>query len=80
MNNIDITCSFCGKSHDEVNKIIAGPGVYICDECIGICSEIMEEEFNMYDHEADYETGINLLKPEEIKAFLDDYVLSLIHI
>ena len=44
MNNIDITCSFCGKSHDEVNKIIAGPGVYICDECIEMCSEIIENE------------------------------------
>ncbi|MGL4374242.1 MAG: ClpX C4-type zinc finger protein, partial [Turicibacter sp.] len=44
MNNIDITCSFCGKSHDEVTKIIAGPGVYICDECIQMCSEIIENE------------------------------------
>ena len=55
------------KTEDQVRKLIAGPdGAYICDECIGICSEIMEEEFSMYDHEADYETGINLLKPEEI--------------
>ena len=72
-----VRCSFCHKTEDQVRKLIAGPdGAYICDECIGICSEIMEEEFSMYDHEADYETGINLLKPEELKAFLDDYVIG----
>ena len=73
----EIRCSFCGKSQGQVRKLIAGPdGVYICDECIGICSEIMEEEFSMYDHEADYETGINLLKPEEIHSILDEYVIG----
>ena len=71
-----VKCSFCGKSQEAVGRIIAGPGVYICDECIGICSEIMEEEFSMYDHEADYETGINLLKPEEIHSILDEYVIG----
>ena len=70
-------CSFCHKTEDQVRKLIAGPdGAYICDECIGICSEIMEEEFSMYDHEADYETGINLLKPEEIHSILDEYVIG----
>ena len=72
-----VRCSFCHKTEDQVRKLIAGPdGAYICDECIGICSEIMEEEFNMYDHEADYETGINLLKPEEIHSILDEYVIG----
>ncbi len=47
-----VRCSFCHKTEDQVRKLIAGPdGAYICDECIGICSEIMEEEFSMYDHE-----------------------------
>ena len=76
-NDTKIRCSFCGKTEDQVRKLIAGPdGAYICDECIGICSEIMEEEFSMYDHEADYETGINLLKPEEIHSILDEYVIG----
>ena len=57
-----VRCSFCHKTEDQVRKLIAGPdGAYICDECIGICSEIMEEEFSMYDREDDYGTGINLL-------------------
>ena len=71
-----VRCSFCNKSEDQVHKLIAGPdGVYICDECIEICDEILEEEledeFNMTVDEE-----INLLKPEEIKAFLDDYVIG----
>ena len=64
-------CSFCGKSQGQVRKLIAGPkGAYICDECVDICAEIIEEEF-----ENEEETGtaeeteqINLLKPEELKA------------
>ena len=72
-------CSFCGKSQGQVRKLIAGPkGAYICDECVDICAEIIEEEF-----ENEEETGtaeeteqINLLKPEELKAFLDDYVIG----
>ena len=75
----EIRCSFCGKSQGQVRKLIAGPkGVYICDECVDICAEIIEEEF-----ENEEETGaaeeteqINLLKPEELKAFLDDYVIG----
>ena len=71
-----VRCSFCNKSEDQVRKLIAGPdGVYICDECIEICDEILEEEledeFNMTVDEE-----INLLKPEEIKAFLDNYVIG----
>ena len=70
-----IRCSFCRKTEDQVRKLIAGPnGAYICDECVGICAEIMEEEFGGYDQELGSE--INLLKPEEIHAILDDYVIG----
>jgi len=70
-----VKCSFCGKSQGQVKKLIAGPsGVYICDECIEICAEIMEEE---YDDEPEKDgVDINLLKPVEIKSFLDDYVIG----
>lgn len=72
-----IRCSFCNKSEDQVRKLIAGPGgVYICDECIDICSEIIEEELeDSYEEEED-ENSINLLKPAEIKEFLDEYVIG----
>ena len=70
-----VRCSFCGKTQAHVNKIIAGRnGAYICDECIEVCSEIIEEELG-FEEEKPYEE-INLLKPEEIKAFLDDYVIG----
>jgi ATP-dependent Clp protease ATP-binding subunit ClpX len=68
-----LRCSFCNKTQDQVRKLIAGPGVYICDECIEICSEIIEEEF---DDEAVSNTDINLLKPAEIKSFLDQHVVG----
>ncbi len=73
-----IRCSFCHKSEDQVRKLIAGPdGSFICDECVGICAEILEEEFGMYDREPVYNNfEINLLKPEEIHAILDDYVIG----
>lgn len=72
-----VRCSFCQKTEDQVRKLIAGPDgkVFICDECIGICSEIMEEELNPYDDEV-LDSDINLLKPEEIHAVLDDYVIG----
>ena len=72
-----VRCSFCQKTEDQVRKLIAGPDgkVFICDECIGICSEIMEEELNPYDDEV-LNSDINLLKPEEIHAVLDDYVIG----
>ncbi len=67
---------FCNKSEDQVRKLIAGPdGVYICDECIEICSEIVEEELED-EYGMDTEDTINLLKPEEIKTFLDEYVIG----
>ncbi len=68
-----LRCSFCNKTQDQVRKLIAGPNVYICDECVDICSEIIEEEFEEFD---DMGTGINLLKPMEIKSFLDEYVIG----
>lgn len=71
-----VRCSFCNKSEDQVRKLIAGPdGVYICDECIEICDEILAEELED-DYGAAGDEEINLLKPEEIKAFLDEYVIG----
>ena len=67
-----LKCSFCGKPQDQVRKLIAGHGVYICDECISLCSEIIEEEFEL-EEEVD---GFNLYKPEQIKDFLDQYVIG----
>lgn len=70
-----IRCSFCNKTQDQVRKMIAGQdGVYICDECIDLCSEIMEEELE--DAEQEESLSINLLKPIEIKEFLDEYVIG----
>lgn len=66
-------CSFCNKTQDQVRKLIAGPNAFICDECIGICSEIITEEF---EEEEDITEGIRLMKPMEIKAFLDDYIIG----
>ena len=75
----EIRCSFCGKSQGQVRKLIAGPkGAYICDECVDICAEIIEEEFENEEEAgtAEETEQINLLKPEELKAFLDDYVIG----
>ena len=66
-------CSFCNKTQDQVRKLIAGPNAFICDECIGICSEIITEEF---EEEEDIAEGIRLMKPMEIKEFLDDYIIG----
>ncbi len=70
-----VRCSFCNKTQGQVRKLIAGPaGVYICDECVDICADIIEEE---YEEEPEVEEmEINLLKPVEIKHFLDDYVIG----
>ena len=70
-----VRCSFCNKTQAQVRKLIAGPnGTYICDECVAICSEIIEEEVDYNDDRAF--DDINLLTPEEMKAFLDDYVIG----
>ncbi len=71
-----VRCSFCHKTQDQVHKLIAGPdGVYICDECVDICAEIIEEENEEEPQEEDPKQ-INLLKPVQIKEFLDDYVIG----
>lgn len=68
-----LRCSFCNKTQEQVRKLIAGTDVYICDECVEVCAEIIEDEFEELDRPAQ---EINLLKPMEIKAFLDDYVIG----
>lgn len=75
-----LKCSFCGKTQDQVKKLIAGPEVYICDECVDLCNEILDEEFF---EDKDKETGekpvkesINIPKPHEIKAYLDEHIIG----
>ena len=72
-NENQYKCSFCGKSQDEVRKLIAGPGVFICDECVSLCNSIIEEEFKDVDN---IQERIDLPKPIEIKDVLDDYVIK----
>ena len=67
-----LRCSFCGKSQEEVKKLIAGPHVYICDECVELCQEIMMEEWN----EEQKSKAKSLLKPTEIKAILDEHIVG----
>lgn len=69
----NLVCSFCGKSQDEVRKLIAGPTVYICDECIDLCNDIIAEEC---DHEETLNASSNVPKPAEIKRVLDQYVIG----
>ncbi|MGZ3723977.1 MAG: ATP-dependent Clp protease ATP-binding subunit ClpX, partial [Bdellovibrionales bacterium] len=68
-----LCCSFCGKSQKEVKKLIAGPGVYICDECIELCNDIIAEE---REREESTKVQLSVPKPVDIKAFLDDYVIG----
>ncbi|MGI6036585.1 MAG: ClpX C4-type zinc finger protein, partial [Limnochordia bacterium] len=67
-----LKCSFCGKIQEQVKKLIAGPGVYICDECIELCNEIIEEELS---EDMDVDLG-SIPKPREIKETLDQYVIG----
>ncbi len=78
MGGDDIRCSFCGKGQRSAKKLISGPnGIYICDECVGICSDIIEDELGEEEELHSSVTGdINLLKPKQIKEFLDDYVIG----
>ena len=69
-----LKCSFCGKSQQQVRKLIAGGGVYICDECIELCNEIIEEE--LAGAERQEESGERLPRPSEVTAFLDEYVIG----
>jgi len=72
-DNANLSCSFCGKSQKEVKKLIAGPTVYICDECIELCNDIIAEE---YGQEETSEPSSRVPKPKEIKEILDDYVIG----
>ena len=72
-NKANLSCSFCGKSQKEVKKLIAGPSVYICDECIGLCNDIIAEELEQSDDSA---TTFHVPKPSEIKRVLDEYVIG----
>ncbi len=77
--NRDICCSFCGKAQDEARRLIAGPGVYICDECIELCMSILQDEANLSQRgHTDYrgQAEATLLKPKEMKAMLDEYVIG----
>ncbi len=75
-NNEESRCSFCGKPDSKVSKMISGPnGVFICDECIEVCNDILEEELS-YDMDDDNALDITLYKPKEIKEFLDEYVVG----
>jgi ATP-dependent Clp protease ATP-binding subunit ClpX len=69
-------CSFCGKSQKEVKKLVAGPSVYICEECIGLCNDIIAEEIDAEAEAAPHAGAPHLLRPSEIKAVLDDYVIG----
>lgn len=71
--NQQLRCSFCNKTEDQVRKLIAGPNVYICDECIEVCGEIIEDELTDYSSQGNQ---INLLKPKEINDFLNEYVIG----
>jgi ATP-dependent Clp protease ATP-binding subunit ClpX len=72
-DNQTLCCSFCGKSQKEVKKLIAGPTVYICDECIGLCNDIIAEEI---DREETKDTKLRIPRPSEIKIILDEYVIG----
>lgn len=78
-NDDQIRCSFCNKTQAQVRKLIAGPNnTYICDECVDVCTEIIEEELGYEEDDGQWSpfSDINLIKPEEIKAFLDEYVIG----
>ena len=72
-----VYCSFCGKTHDEVERLIAGPGVYICDQCIEACQEILHgETARLREREVEPDRPVKLPKPKDIKAGLDEYVIG----
>ena len=79
-NDDQVRCSFCNKTQNQVRKLIAGPnGAYICDECVDVCAEIIDEELENDEFDGNLEEPaeqINLIKPEEMKAFLDEYVIG----
>ena len=74
--NKHLKCSFCGKPQSQVNRLVAGPGVYICDDCIQVCQEILKENYPEEHAENAAETPVRLPKPKEITAILDEYVIE----
>ena len=72
-NKKQLKCSFCGKAQEQVKRLVAGPGVYICDECVGLCNEIIGEEFDEFAH---LQEMSELPKPKEICEVLDQYVIG----
>ena len=68
----NLICSFCGKTQEEVRKLVAGPSVYICDECVELCNDILTEEFDGVPHQT---TRQAVPTPKDIKASLDDYII-----
>ena len=68
-----LRCNFCSKTQKQVQKLIAGPGVYICNECVGLCLEIIEEELGKKAHVVE---DFDLPRPKEIFSFLDEYVIG----
>ncbi|MCP5071502.1 MAG: ATP-dependent Clp protease ATP-binding subunit ClpX, partial [bacterium] len=72
-DNANLSCSFCGKGQKEVRKLIAGPTVYICDECIELCNDIIAEEYGQDEASA---PASRVPKPQEIKESLDEYVVG----
>ena len=74
----ELCCSFCGKPQSQARRLIAGPGVYICDECVQLCNSILEDESHLSNRKKTYtgDTGTILLKPQEIKKKLDEYVIG----
>jgi ATP-dependent Clp protease ATP-binding subunit ClpX len=78
-----LKCSFCGKTQDQVKKLIAGPGVYVCDECVDLCNEILDEE--LFDANTQAPAAVkdgavplvsNIPKPSEIKSYLDQHIIG----
>ena len=68
-----LTCSFCGKSQKEVKKLVAGPNVYICEECIGLCNDIIAEEVEVAEEQSG---NPQILRPSELKEVLDEYIIG----
>ena len=75
-NNHNLVCSFCGKTQDEVRKLVAGPGVYICDECVDLCNDILTEEL---DQSPGKSARLQVPAPREICSFLDEYIIGQAH-
>jgi len=74
--NINLICSFCEKTQDEVRKLVAGPGVYICDECVGLCNDILTEEL---DQKGTFSSRLQIPTPKDIKGILDEYIIGQDH-